>query len=57
MHMSISVRSLTGSNAEFTFSVIGCLNKGKEPSLPSYFIHSGREKTWIHTFSKAISVV
>ena len=33
---SIFKQSLTGLNSEFSFSLIGCLTKAEEPSLPCY---------------------
>ena len=48
-------QSLAALKSEFSFSLTSCNTKVKEPNLPYYFIHSWKEKSWVHPFLKGSS--
>ena len=57
---SIFKRNLTGFNSEFSFTLTGCLNKVKEPSLPYYiyiyiyiYTHTHSLPYYIYTHTQA----
>ena len=52
---SIFKQSKVGLNSQFSFSLIGCLTKVKEPNLPYYLYIAGKEKKWIHSIPRALA--
>ena len=49
---SLFKRSITGFNKEFSFSLIGCATKAKEPSLPFYLPIAGERIIRFISFSR-----